>query len=649
MELLYLWINCSDHDCIIQQEFNFSPLYKFKVDNLINPRDLFCEKKDTINLFNSSMDNGKINNITAIVGSNGAGKTTLLSFIAKNNCFSKFDSRPGYEKHDENNYEHHKSIYAFIEDGELIVYYNLEGELTCNFAKYENIYWNKANNIEQLDTVRNQLIIYISNSSYVPEAFLVYSESDKTCNINLHQKSVYLVANSFYKALLGKAGLENISENDDGFAWVIKENRDDRKFQELLDLQYYQYLSENRISDYVGNFKYEINIYFENIIDLIKRKYLNKTPSELGKKYSDKIKDFENHYNLNEIKEARRKNCTVVLYVNLLFEMFFYEKRFQLPTMDFNKNFYEQLKKLPQSKKYKVYLKDIKIIDDILNPCPMNVNIIGNPDDDGCLYEKVICKENTNFYKHIHEIFKERKSFTLRYIRVKNLEMSSGERAMQNMFSWLVLLPELDEIMGMKRSNYTSKLILIDEIDLYAHPEWQRKTMDQLISTINKIETVKPVQIVVSSHSPLILSDFPRQNVIYMNKRDEKTIVDDNDNHKQSFGANIYTLLKEAFFLENGAVGEFAKKKIYEVYKEIKSTDNYIDSRQNLHQHIINLIGDEFARNEMQKSFDKKYGKVPQPTIMEIPQNIDELKKLKKQLENSLDAVNKMLGGGQYD
>jgi adenylate kinase family enzyme len=316
------------------------------------------EEKDTINLFNSRMDNGKINNITAVVGSNGAGKTTLLSFIANNNCFSKFNHGIGYERNDANEYEHHKSIYVFIENEKLIVYYNLEEKLTCNFdISHKNLYWNRSNEIkiEQLNNVRKQLIIYLSNNSFVPESLLTYSKNDKTYNINLHQRSMYLVANNFYKALLGKSCSNNIKENDDGFAWVIKENKDDRKFQELLDIQYYQYLIENKISDFAGMFKFEINIYFENIINLIENKYhddfeiieannegyyelsgqkTRKTPIELSKKYFDKINDFKNHYKLKEIEDVRRKNSTVILYINLLFEVFFYEENFELPTIN---------------------------------------------------------------------------------------------------------------------------------------------------------------------------------------------------------------------------------------------------------------------------------------------------------------------------
>lgn len=672
MELLYLWINNSENDCFIQKEFNFSALYKFKVDNLDNPRNLFCEKKDTINIFNSREDNGKINNITAVVGSNGAGKTTLLSFIANNNCFYKFNSAIGYEINDANEYEHHKSIYVFTENKKLIVYYNLEDKLTCNFkVLHKNLYWNrgKTNKIEQLNNVRRQLIIYLSNNSFMPESLVGYSRSDKTYNINLHQRSMNIVANNFYRALFGKHGYDNIKEDDLGFAWIIKENRDDKKFQDLLDILYYQFLLDNGISDFAGCFKGEIYIYFENIISLIENKYHDdfetikvsnegyyklsgqkpdKAPSKLVKKFFDKINAFKKHYKFKEIEEARRKDCTIVLYVNLLFEFFFYEDNFKLPTVDFNKSLYDQLKKLPISEKYMEYLKDIKNIDDLLSLCYMRKNLIENPDDLACSYVKVICKKNADFYEHIRDIFKKRNSFALRYIRVENLGMSSGERAMQNMFSWFVLIPELDDIMGMERLDYTSKLLLIDEIDLYAHPEWQRKIISQLITTINKLEKEKPVQIVITSHSPLILSDIPRQNIIYLNRHDGKTVVENNDSHKQSFGANIYTILRENFFLEKGAVGEYAKEIIYGVYEELKSREDLFtneESKQNEYKHIINMIGDDIVRNEMQRLFDEKYGTVSEKIFREIPQNVDELQKLKKHLENSLEAVNKMLGG----
>ncbi len=667
MELLYLWINRSDNDSIIQQEFNFSPLYEFKVDSLENPRNLMYEERKIINLFNTDNDKSKISNITAVVGSNGAGKTTLLSYIANNDCFYKFEKAPEYEREATNTYKHNKSIYVYFEYDKFIIYHNLEVNLNCDFKVLsKNFYWNKYNQrrIEQLCNVRKQLIIYLTNSSFVPESLTGYSHSDKTYNINLHPRSMHLVANRFYNELLEKRDFEAIRESDKGFAWIIKENRDERNFQELLDIKYYQYLLENQISDFNGVFKDEINIYFDSIINLIQIKYhnefktinenwdkrnqqkLDKEPSDLSSSYYEKINSFNSYYNFNDIENARRRNCTVVLYFNLLFEIYFYEKDFTLPPLDFNLDISAQMKEIFLPDEYKEYFEDIERLDYILSYCPMNENLIENPDDIACSYEKIVSKDNTNFYKYISKMFRDKKSYTLRFIRIKKLDMSSGERAMQNMFSWLVLIPELDNIMGLVRSNYNSKILLIDEIDLYSHPEWQRKIICQLIRSIDKIEKEKPVQIVLTSHSPFILSDFPRENIIFLNKHDGKTVVDDSNNHQQSFGANIYTLLKEAFFLENGAVGEFAREKIYEVYEDLNSKEdlNEVDrSKQKSHQIIINMIGDKFLRNQIKLLYEKKYLYDKHIIIDEKPKNLDELEKLKKQLENSLEAVKKML------
>ncbi len=74
---------------------------------------------------------------------------------------------------------------------------------------------------------------------------------------------------------------------------------------------------------------------------------------------------------------------------------------------------------------------------------------------------------------------------------------------MQNMFSWLTLIPELDKIAGMLNFDNQSLitdnfLVLIDEIDLYSHPEWQRKIVKQLIDTINSTHKNKRIQIIIT-------------------------------------------------------------------------------------------------------------------------------------------------------
>lgn len=148
-----------------------------------------------------------------------------------------------------------------------------------------------------------------------------------------------------------------------------------------------------------------------------------------------------------------------------------------------------------------------------------------------------------------------------------------------------------------------------DSREMFSHPEWQRRTIEQLILTIINIETM-PVQIIVSSHSPVILSDFPRDNIIYLKKpNDQKTsVIDSSSDHNQSFGANIYTLFNDAFFMSNGVVGEFAKNKILEVYKELTNEDA-LTKEKSYYQYFIDQIGNDIIRNEMRKLLKRKLGR----------------------------------------
>lgn len=684
MELLYLWINQSDNGCIKQQEFNFSPLYTFNVNEIENPTKLIYKKIDTINVFTEGYNNA-IENITAVVGSNGVGKTTLLSYIAQKNCHYEFaHGDEDYEAFDKNRYELEKSIYVFINNGEIVIYHNLKHELVFSYNIEHKIFWNKnkEESSELLTYIRNQMIIYLTNSSIVPESLQGYSDSGRSYNVNMHPKSMNILASKFYNSLFGKYGLDSIKESDDDFAWIIIKKRDERTFQELLDILYYQFLISNDINDFLGEFRNKIYISFESIFRLIEDRFqrdfetiIESNRMEISKnkemdfefsqsqEYYDKIKAFFKKYEKVNFEGARQKNITITLIINLLFEAFFYNKDFILPDIDLGKDLYEQLKiyfnfwNSLYKFKYLKYIEEIEVLDAILSKCNTYENLIKNTNDLANKYDKVLdfdlaSELYKDFIKLIETKFRASDSFVLRYIRIGNLEMSSGERAMQNMFSWISLMPELDRLSGRNKevSEINNMLLLIDEIDLYSHPEWQRRTMYQFINTINKIQKGKKIQVIVTSHSPLILSDFPQQNIIYMNRErnSRQVIVEDRNHHKHSFGANIYTLLNDAFFLKNGAVGEYAKSKIMDIYKQITLSEP-LSKENNYYQEFIDILGDNLIKQEMQKLLDEKNGSSKITITQEVPQNFDQLKKLKQQLENSLAVVNYLLGEDRND
>lgn len=627
MELLYLWINDLDGKEIKKQELNFSPVHHFSVDDKTNPGKL-CYYKESNGL--NIMQNGHISNITALVGSNGAGKTSVLSFIANNNCYPKFNWDENYSQLDKLWYERTKSIYVFLnDDGEFILYHDLENEIVWpDVIKKENVYHNRGENpeIPMLCDIRRQMIVYLSNSSFVPNGLKQYSQSRGSYNINLHLQSLNLVAERFYKSLWN---INELNDNTDGFASAVIKHRNAESFQELLDIMYYHYLLSYNIKDFAGKLKDEIYVFLENIIALLDTEYLKdiekikykksyayeldgspeiKLSSSQSEKYYSKREEFFAEYDAKELEILRRSNPISVLYFNLLFEAYYYDEGFAFPKLSLYDDIYSQLAEVfKQNKKYLTYLNDIKEADEIFSEYKNYENIIGNPDDLACRYEKVINKDSQKFYSYFSDMFSQRKSYVLRFIRIKNLEMSSDERAMQNMFSWLTLIPELDKIMSIKRESYTSKLLLIDEIDLYSHPEWQRMIISQMIDTINKTENM-PVQIILTSHSPIILSDFPKQNVVYLRKYDNHSGIENGSEHKSTFGANIYTLFNDAFFLKKGAVGEYAKNLIYQIYMELKDEEHKNDDKKEYYQNFIELIGNEILKNEMRKAYKRRFG-----------------------------------------
>lgn len=101
---------------------------------------------------------------------------------------------------------------------------------------------------------------------------------------------------------------------------------------------------------------------------------------------------------------------------------------------------------------------------------------------------------------------------------------------------------------------------IFDEIELYYHPEMQRLFVQNLLDGLKQLELrqIRGLHIIMATHSPFILSDIPVQNVMFLGK-DGKT---KRMNNFCTFGANIHSMLKHSFFLEDGTMGEFARNTI---------------------------------------------------------------------------------------
>ncbi len=116
-------------------------------------------------------------------------------------------------------------------------------------------------------------------------------------------------------------------------------------------------------------------------------------------------------------------------------------------------------------------------------------------------------------------------------------------------------------------------MILIDEGETTMHPNWQKKYLNYYIEFFknNFKDKDQKFHLILTSHSPFLISDLPKENIIFL-KDGEQVYPFEN---KQTFGANIHTLLSDGFFMDDGLMGEFAKGKINEIKKFYEKVIKY--------------------------------------------------------------------------
>ncbi|HEK22072.1 MAG TPA: hypothetical protein ENO28_16640 [Bacteroidetes bacterium] len=144
--------------------------------------------------------------------------------------------------------------------------------------------------------------------------------------------------------------------------------------------------------------------------------------------------------------------------------------------------------------------------------------------------------------------------------------------------------------------------IMLDEVELYFHPEFQKRIVSELLSGISRLNIphIKGINILFATHSPFILSDISKNHILKMEKGLSSPSA------METFGANIHDLLADTFFLSDGFMGDYAYKKIKEAISFMEDfaanqiavkTDKW--NSVNLKQ-LINHIGEPVLKRAME-------------------------------------------------
>jgi Predicted ATP-binding protein involved in virulence len=619
MELLYLWVNFSKRGVIKEQGFNFSPKYQFDMahtsDKWELSQDLDWRGKESI--FKSEV----IENITAIVGKNGTGKTTLLNYLSHLDCkvINKNKYGKGYEKLKEEREKQGLCLFV-IKDKEVIkVYHNFKSSF-YNTTGYETVDVAEGETCREMllsrSEYRNITKIYLSNSNYGTSGG-AYSDR-KLDELMLSPNSLSTLSKTFYRKLLK---IENIITNNhlgQCYRRIIYDQKEYKDFQQICDIMYlYKLYDTGDINSYLGKVSFSIEINSECCINIIDKEYPDFSETDEHSYDESKIEKGMNeaYRKMRKMYETFLKSedhISRVLFTNLVFEICVEEG---CPWPKTIKNYHQVKEWLvdnvigENSEYYNYAIKEIEELKNILKNAEKYPNTV--PKDDLGYHDSVVLdyEKGKDVYVQFMEFFMKcfncKNSFVLRYIQARGIDMSSGERAFHNFFSWINLVPQFQKISNdIPEGLKDTVLLLIDEIDLYLHPEWQVKFLKNMVSELEAQFIGKKLQIISTTHSPLCLSDIPKENTIYLTKNGEKITCQDRKEHKQTFGRDVYTLLNDTFYLSDCTMGAYAKSYINNIFEKIYNKDTQQLCRLNETDRVaireqISYIGNDILEKKL--------------------------------------------------
>lgn len=593
IELIYLWINRDKHRCFQQMGFNFSPQYS--VSYFDDRKEIQINQLDKINVFQTD----RIANVTAVIGENGTGKTTLLEYLTSlSDIPLSEENRAEYMQWAEERNELNEFIAVYWdheEDCPRII--NITHDpITYNETRIQP---QTANSFRDLGLLRQVSHIYLSNGAYENNQNL--TEAGRINYVTITDKTLSVLFHGFYRKKY--MFTERQGENTTAFntlADILSAQENSKSMQMLIDLLFYLFLNQSGTT-FRGKMVSEIVFTVKHTgAEMANRSHPVSYPTSYASQ--DYIEDVYRRYGaiIPQVIADGNDDLWQDAVYKLIFELLFSFEDFSLEgTLNADDAFNlcrDFIIDQPHSRAKTYYqdaIEELEVLKEILTHAEIQNNLL--PQGDGG--RRVFARVNIEAFAPLIEHIKHSSSFVLKYLDVKNLQMSSGERALLNFMSRLYFASQMNDFFeGLDFEWNENILLLVDEIDLYLHPEWQRQILKDLLETIQEEFSANYFQVILTSHSPIILSDIPRENSVFLRKEGGRTMQD--KRRTQTFGANIHTLYKDAFFIKDGlAVGEFAKSKINSWIRGFKAGQI---SRDDMHK-SIELIGEPIIRKQIER------------------------------------------------
>lgn len=192
---------------------------------------------------------------------------------------------------------------------------------------------------------------------------------------------------------------------------------------------------------------------------------------------------------------------------------------------------------------------------------------------------------------------------------IKLNDLSSGERQFIYMASTLVYHTlNLKSIPETERIKYNHILMVLDEIEICFHPEYQRTFVSKLLALFKRMNMTS-INVLIVTHSPFILSDITQGNIMYLEDGHQLTKDEiDGRGMRNPFCANINDILHQSFFLDKGFVGEFAKQKVISLADYLSENKNEGDWDEVKAKAFIDEVSEPLVRERLFNMYIKRFG-----------------------------------------
>lgn len=643
MELKFIWIK--DYKNLKNIGFNFNASSNVSFD-YINEELIISSKK--INLPQGFFSKN-IKEVTAIVGENGSGKTNFSEFLnynlahARNNSLTTYFESNGILIIDKIIFYQEKIIIKNSKELKDLGFELSPFDLAPLDTKPKEIHWSELERNRyiyfnpvfdfrvlpmRMTEVFNISTNYLAfNDKYYSSKHFTKKESsfdktDPTDSLSAYYKNEKLRESDF---ILNFPQIAKDLGKFKSFSLSLDDNSDNK----ILDYGIRLPISNSRKTE-------AIRYLNEQLQELLNTKKFKRFQTEGDEEY------FYDYYLIPPtfkrflfFKLFLIKFCIVFIwkhgtsFKNNFLENFILDSDFSLSDPELEKKLKLIRILLKRVLKISIWQQGVQKIQKLSQNYDKNIYSIFREFD-----IDIDSNSKINLVKDLIELTKDILDNNLHIQYQFNHSLSSGQQSMLNFYSrfyWVANEIQVQEKKELFVNSIERIVIFIDEGEVSLHPEWQRSYFKLAIDYLSKLFENKEIQLILTTHSPFVLSELPKENIIFLNKNNEGFAEISNIERENTFGANIYSLLADSFFMKSGTIGEFALDKITWVLNKLNNQKVKISEEEIKEiNFIINNVGEPLIKIQLESLREKRLN------ISEI----EEMRKRIKELENKLKIQN---------